>query len=67
MKKSKNTPIIITLAIILVATVAVLYSNKKYREEAELERQDEELFEETDSMMREMEWSLEEIERKTKQ
>ena len=66
MKKSKNTPIIITLAIILVATVAVLYSNKKYREEAELERQYDELFEETDSMMREMEWSLEEIERKAK-
>jgi hypothetical protein len=63
MKNIKNKAIIITAIIILVATVAVLYSNKKYREEAELKRQDAELFEQTDSIIREMEWSMEETKR----
>ena len=63
MKSTKNKSIIIAVIVILVATVAVLYSNKKHHEEAELKRQDAELFEQTDSMMREMEWSLEETKR----
>ena len=63
MKSTKNKSIIITVIVLFVATVAVLYSNKKHREEAELKRQDAELFEQTDSMMCEMEWSMEETRR----